>query len=185
MKTIKVAHSRVSGSKIVTDAEAEEIGRRARAIARKPSLEKALKKAERDNTRLAVLLKEAQERDEMQAHRLEIAARDMQAAETNAKQFAELREREQKRREQAEAMLKQEREDSNALRVQLFNVEQDRMRLRGYLQALEDAKPPVMVPANTNPPLWRAEYMSVQGGFSAEQALNGYGRQTPKQWFER
>lgn len=79
-----------------------------------------------------------------------------------------------------DAKLKLEVEETNRLRCQLFDLHLTQARLNGYLDGIEDAKPPVMVPQER--PLRRMttgdqDISYVDGG------PYEYRGQRPKPWF--
>jgi hypothetical protein len=88
-----------------------------------------------------------------------------------------------RQRDELEKALQKEREDHNLTRDVLFQMEARVNRLNGYVDGLEDSKPPVMVPDHRDTARTGAhsEYESVAHDFSN---ASGYGHK-PRRWYHR
>lgn len=95
-------------------------------------------------------------------------------------------------RGQLDAKIDTLEKDNNRLRDMVMDLTSDGDRMRGYMQALEDAKPPVMVPEQRiaqwgNPGGVRDPYIDMAGTVSGRSHLGaGYGsNEKPRRWYHR
>lgn len=112
------------------------------------------------------LKKEAEEASEW---RMDIRAQVKQADDVN---------------KHLKATLDRELEGSNALRRLLHESELDRERMRGYLDALEDSRPPRMVEEKKERHFGRYTQMSSHEAMARDGMWRSNGER-PKAWFER
>lgn len=82
--------------------------------------------------------------------------------------------------------------DNNRLRDMVMDLSLDGERMRGYMQALEDAKPPIMVPEQRiaqwgNPGGVRDPYRDMADTISGRSHLSaGYGLDAkPRRWYHK
>ncbi|CAB4131742.1 hypothetical protein UFOVP131_13 [uncultured Caudovirales phage] len=82
-----------------------------------------------------------------------------------------------------ERQLKDERESHNLTRDVLHSTELELAKTRGYLDAMQDAQPPVMVPQSREGHL--ASYADGSRSVSAGWRNDGYGQTPNKSWWLR
>jgi hypothetical protein len=82
-----------------------------------------------------------------------------------------------------ERQLKDERESHNLTRDVLHTTELELAKTRGYLDAMQDAQPPVMVPQSREGHL--ASYADGSRSISAGWRNDGYGQTLNKSWWHR
>lgn len=78
---------------------------------------------------------------------------------------------------------KLEREDGNQLRARILDLELTVARQNGYLDGIEDSKPPVMVPEQRVRTRFGAG--RDQGDFDPLSVIGSPVRRNHKRWFER
>jgi hypothetical protein len=82
-----------------------------------------------------------------------------------------------------EKALKDERESHNLTRDVLHTTELEFAKTRGYLDAIQDSKPPVMVPQQREGQL--PSYSDASRSISAGWRNDGYGQSPNKPWWLR
>ncbi len=83
----------------------------------------------------------------------------------------------------ADKSLKDERESHNLTRDVLHTTELEFAKTRGYLDAIQDSKPPVMVPQQREGQL--PSYSDASRSVSPGWQTNGYGQSSNKPWWLR